>query len=135
MSINQTGENPDLEFSTFAEYEKVKGSIVNLYFIAARNLSDMIYRPSENNRQATVRTLFQLLLILKPKMYVLAGKTLKEHRMINYCSYFLANPEKFKFVELNAVFASCQHVIERLGITKIESAKVPQWQAFKQQEA
>lgn len=121
----------EVEFSTFADFEKVKGTIVNMYFIAIENIVNYLDKPDINNQRHAKKAIFHLALTLAPKF----NKVLKETDELNYLSAFLANPDAYtQMSNLYDCFILCQQVVEELGITKIETPKVSAWNAYREVE-
>lgn len=115
----------DIEHTTFADYETVKGTITNLYFITVRTLGEYFMK-SDFVRERTAReSLIKLSLALNKKSYVLRDK-----EAVDYLAYFMINPHEFGLMDLQTVFLICQNICERLGITKIEQAQVPKHKAY-----
>lgn len=123
-------KNDNYSFETFADYDTVKGTILNLYYIALNAQTAFITKPDIKREKVLREALIQLSLSLAPKFYVI-----EDDKQKKYISYFLAYPKEFKnMVDYSAVFAVCQRVIEVLGITKIETARLNSWKAYTEVE-
>ena len=119
----------DIEYTTFADFEKVKGTFTNLYFIAAANMNDYLLKPNQRTEMVARQSLMNLMLIMFPKLHIL-----KDGKAIEYIAFFQRNPHLFSLVELQTVWLILQRATERLGITKIEQAQIPKHRAFMEDE-
>lgn len=127
-----SGENNGgVEFSTFADYDKVKGTLTNLYFIALNSVGEYVARPTINTQKIARQSLFNLALALQPKF----KRIISDSEQLQYLSFFLSNPSEFHNLnEILATFALCQEVVEELGLTKIETPKISTWQTYTEVE-
>jgi hypothetical protein len=119
----------ELEYSTFADWEKVKGSFTNLYFICAANMTDYYLKPNPRTEMVAKESLMKLMLPMYPKLYIL-----KDPKAVNYIAFFQMNPHMFTLMDTHTVWLILQRAIERLGITKIEQAQAPKHRAFMEDE-
>lgn len=122
--------NENINYSTFADFDTVKGTITNLYFMALNVHSEYILRPDYKREKVLREVLTSLSYALAMKMYIIDDDEQKK-----YIAYYLSNPQEFKEIkDLSAVFSVCQRVIEVLGITKIETPHITPWSAFSEVE-
>jgi hypothetical protein len=115
----------DIEFSTFADYDTVKGAFTSLYFIAVSQLSSYLMKPDYIRQRQATKALINLSLALNKKSYVLRDK-----EAVDYISYFITHPDEFHMMDLQTLFLICQNICEKLGLTRIESAQVPKHKAY-----
>ena len=115
------------EYSTIPEYQIVKESLTNLYFICAKCVADYIEDQNYHTQKDARHSLTNLSLVLFPKVYVL-----NDPEAINYLAFFMRNPHKFKLLDVMATWLILQRTVERLGITKVERLQLPQHRAYEE---
>jgi hypothetical protein len=123
-------ENSGLNYSTFPSYDQIKNKIVIQLGIAENLTAEYYIRPQENKLILARGSLIKLSLALSDYLYLI-----KDNQEKKYFCYFLINPENFdKMVNIGAVLILCKEIIYKLGITQIETAKLPSWELYKELE-
>lgn len=113
------------EYTTIPDYQLIKTTYATLYFVALENMGDYIMRKTLHNQEKARESIGNLSLALFPKIYVL-----KDEQAINYIAYFMRNPDKFEFMDIFASWLILQRIVERLGITKIESLQLAKHKSY-----
>jgi len=123
-------DNISMEFSTIPAYDMIKQKIVTQLSIAENNYSNYIGRPNEIKLRYARTALYKLAYAISDYLYLLADSKEKQ-----YLSFFLANPENWEnLTDLGAILCVAKEVIYKLGITQIETAKLPQYESYKELE-
>lgn len=117
--------NDNAEYTTIPDYQLIKGTYANLYFVALENMGDYMMRKTQHNHDKARESIYNLSLALFPKIYVL-----KDDEAINYLAYFMRNPSKFEFIDIFACWLILQRIVERLGITKIETLQLSKHKSY-----
>lgn len=116
--------------STIPSYEQVKNKIVNQLAIAENLIAEYLVKPQPNKLILARLSLTKLSLAVSDYLYLA-----KDNENRDFLAYFLANPEEFEtMTSFSAVLAVCKEIIYNLGITQIEVAKLPPWEAYKELE-
>jgi len=116
----------DIEMSSFADFDKIKGTYTNLYFIAASVMGDYILNPNQKSERIARESLLNLYLPLYTKVYIL-----KDNEASSYLAYFNINPHLFStMAHLETVWLILQRLISRLGLDRIEQAQIPKHKAY-----
>lgn len=116
--------------STIPAYEQVKNKIVQQLAIAEKFAAEYIIKDDYLNEKEARLAILKLAFACVDYMYLA-----KDDKNKKLFAYFMANPEEFKEITcITAVLATCKEIIYNLGITQIEVAKLPPWEAFREIE-
>lgn len=118
-----SGENA--EYTTIPDYQLIKGTYATLYFVALENMGNYIMDKTTHNQAQARESILNLSMALFPKIYVL-----KDENAINFLAYYMRNPHKFMFMDIFACWLILQRIVERLGITKIESLQLAKHKSY-----
>jgi len=111
-------------YETFAQFE-FKDTIISQYSIAYNLHSEYLAKPNQITKKKARLAIMKLSLPLFPKAYIL-----RDREAVDYLAYFNQHPEKYNLIDIHAVFLICQRIIEKIGLTRFESFKLPKHKAY-----
>ena len=130
MVDNENQGDVTMSFSTMPAYEQIKQKIVVQLSIAENNYANYVGRPTDISEKKCRTSLHKLVIGVSEYFYLLESSDEKD-----YVSFFVANPDKWDDIHnLGAVLTLAKQVIYKLGITQIESAKLPVFESYKELE-
>jgi hypothetical protein len=123
-------DNTGLNYSTFPSYDQIKNKIVVQLGIAENLVAEYYAKPQENRMLIARSSLIKLCLALTDYLYLI-----KDSQEKKYFCYFLSNPENYDNMNnLGAILILSKEIIYKLGISQIETAKLPSWDLYKELE-
>jgi|SRR6056297_1416031 len=122
--------NISTNFSTIPSYEQIKQKIVTQLAIAENNFSNYLSKQTDIKFKYARTALYKLSYAISDYFYLIEDSKEKQ-----YICFFLSNPDYWEVLtDLAAILTLCKTVIYKLGITQIESAKLPQYESYKELE-